>query len=327
MGSSLCPNINYRNQNRGIKSKYEFIQSSISYAVSRGRSQTVRSESGGRFERPTIYTQKIQPGTPVELPRGEGFWYYGNSHLMANETPIYGQTFTMRRSRIGGPGLVLRTRDQHQQGLQPILVNQSSPLPGLPHRRLETHSYVRIEKDQEQSGWVNPNDVRFSTALVMYGDKQPRETSLVGLTVGGMIVEDTEFDVIGETVGEGNSDTKNVHGMVHVGSMMKSDQFNHHHEHKTKKHPRRTLAIRFTCNLCDEHTFATVNPLAWKSGSVFAKCQGCGVVHKLKDHLRIFHEMAGPIFPPRDIRHTIPEVREALDRIAAKREGLENPME
>lgn len=30
--------------------------------------------------------------------------------------------------------------------------------------------------------------------------------------------------------------------------------------------------------------------------------QGCTAVHKLKDNLKIFHELAGPVFPPRDLR-------------------------
>lgn len=30
--------------------------------------------------------------------------------------------------------------------------------------------------------------------------------------------------------------------------------------------------------------------------------QGCTAVHKLKDNLRIFHELAGPVFPPRNLR-------------------------
>jgi hypothetical protein len=30
--------------------------------------------------------------------------------------------------------------------------------------------------------------------------------------------------------------------------------------------------------------------------------QGCTAVHKLRDNLRIFHELAGPVFPPRELR-------------------------
>jgi hypothetical protein len=33
-----------------------------------------------------------------------------------------------------------------------------------------------------------------------------------------------------------------------------------------------------------------------------AVLQGCTAVHKLKDNLKIFTELAGPVFPPRDLR-------------------------
>jgi hypothetical protein len=29
---------------------------------------------------------------------------------------------------------------------------------------------------------------------------------------------------------------------------------------------------------------------------VFARCGGCGVTHKLVDNLRLFHELAGPVY-------------------------------
>jgi hypothetical protein len=38
-------------------------------------------------------------------------------------------------------------------------------------------------------------------------------------------------------------------------------------------------------------------------------------VHKLRDNLKIFHELAGPVFPPRDLRSAY-LVQEILDRIA-----------
>lgn len=42
-------------------------------------------------------------------------------------------------------------------------------------------------------------------------------------------------------------------------------------------------------------------------------------MHKLKDNLKIFHELGGPVFPPRDLRGSFPAVKEILDRIEAKR--------
>ena len=39
--------------------------------------------------------------------------------------------------------------------------------------------------------------------------------------------------------------------------------------------------VRFTCNLCGEVSTKAVSPHAWASGSVFARCDGCRVIHKL----------------------------------------------
>jgi hypothetical protein len=60
--------------------------------------------------------------------------------------------------------------------------------------------------------------------------------------------------------------------------------------------PRRTSRIRFTCRRCGATTQRAVNPHAWRRGTVFATCGGCGVTHKLVDNLRLFHELDGPVF-------------------------------
>jgi hypothetical protein len=60
--------------------------------------------------------------------------------------------------------------------------------------------------------------------------------------------------------------------------------------------PRRTSRVRFTCRRCGATTQRPVNPHAWRRGTVFATCGGCGVTHKLVDNLRLFHELDGPVF-------------------------------
>lgn len=60
--------------------------------------------------------------------------------------------------------------------------------------------------------------------------------------------------------------------------------------------PRRTARIRFTCRRCGATTQRPVNPHAWRRGTVFATCGGCGVTHKLVDNLKLFHELSGPVF-------------------------------
>eukprot|EP00890_Picochlorum_soloecismus_P005849 jgi/Picsp_1/6265/NSC_03617-R1_protein len=83
-------------------------------------------------------------------------------------------------------------------------------------------------------------------------------------------------------------------------------------------HPRRTARLSFTCNLCGKRMkHVPVNPHAWKNGSVFCTCEGCRVVHKLKDNLEIFHEI-GDVFPPRNLRNDF-LVRDILSKI--KRNG------
>ena len=65
------------------------------------------------------------------------------------------------------------------------------------------------------------------------------------------------------------------------------------------RHPRRTRTLRWTCKLCDATTHSPVNPRAWAGGAVFATCGGCATIHKLRDNLGLFHELAGPVFPGR----------------------------
>ena len=80
------------------------------------------------------------------------------------------------------------------------------------------------------------------------------------------------------------------------------------------KSPRRTQRVSFTCNLCLERNLnRPVNPEAWKTGSVFVKCH-CGAVHKMKDNLKIFHELHGDVFPPVHQRESF-LIQEILDRI------------
>lgn len=61
--------------------------------------------------------------------------------------------------------------------------------------------------------------------------------------------------------------------------------------------PRRTRRLAWTCNLCGGREVSPVNPLAWEKGSVFIRCARCDVVHKVRDNLKIFHELAGQVYP------------------------------
>jgi hypothetical protein len=45
--------------------------------------------------------------------------------------------------------------------------------------------------------------------------------------------------------------------------------------------------VSFTCNRCGARNVHSVNPLAWRSGTVFIQCGGCKVKHKMVDHLNL----------------------------------------
>ncbi len=53
-----------------------------------------------------------------------------------------------------------------------------------------------------------------------------------------------------------------------------------------------------------------VNPHAWATGTVFGRCDGCQVIHKLTDNLELFHELSGALLedPSADLQSVkIPE--------------------
>ena len=58
------------------------------------------------------------------------------------------------------------------------------------------------------------------------------------------------------------------------------------------------LQVRYTCKLCGTTTTKAVNPHAWATGTVFGRCDGCQVIHKLTDNLELFHELSGPLLHP-----------------------------
>ena len=107
----------------------------------------------------------------------------------------------------------------------------------------------------------------------------------MGLALTGVVVIDTEFEILPPADAHllpllpPPVDTNTTcTGMVYIGTTAAND---------TSKHPRRTSRLRFTCNLCGECSEKAVNPLAWSKGSVFARCDGCSAVHKLKDNLKV----------------------------------------
>ncbi|XP_027097925.2 uncharacterized protein [Coffea arabica] len=56
------------------------------------------------------------------------------------------------------------------------------------------------------------------------------------------------------------------------------------------KLPRRSLLVKFTCNLCGSRSEKLVNRLAYERGTVFVQCSGCRQHHKLVDNLGLVVE-------------------------------------
>ena len=137
-----------------------------------------------------------------------------------------------------------------------------------------------------------------------------------GMVLSGVVVIDTEFEEIlpASPIPANSSCT----GIVYLGTSTTEEELLDDVV-ASGRHPRRTRRVKFSCNLCGETNFKNVNPQAWSKGSVFCRCEGCSAVHKLKDNLKIFHELRGPVFPPREMRDSFPAVKEILDRIEAKR--------
>lgn len=60
--------------------------------------------------------------------------------------------------------------------------------------------------------------------------------------------------------------------------------------------PRRTSKVKFTCNRCQTRNEKFVNPHAWNHGVVFCRCEGCKVIHLIRDQKGIFSCLKGPLF-------------------------------
>ncbi|CAL8096067.1 unnamed protein product [Prunus armeniaca] len=56
------------------------------------------------------------------------------------------------------------------------------------------------------------------------------------------------------------------------------------------KLPRRSLLVKFTCDLCGERTDRLVNRLAYERGLIYVQCAGCLKHHKLVDNLGLVVE-------------------------------------
>ncbi|KAI3437754.1 hypothetical protein D9Q98_000202 [Chlorella vulgaris] len=240
---------------------------------------TASHADGRPFDRPaTAATPETWSGAASPSAAtplpGGALWWH---HWNNTVDPLYGNNFVLQRPRVGGPGLVRAVQ-------QPKPVRQPAAAPAT----------AVVWKNPSAGGGLVLGSSLCSGSVVIDTDFEVLQpplapTMLPNTTCVGLVWQPAEGE-------EGTAE-------VEPGSLRRNS-----------KHPRRTQALRYTCNLCGEVNDAVVNPHAWTDGSVFARCQGCTAVHKLKDNLKIFTELAGPVFPPRDLRSNY-LVQEILDRI------------
>jgi hypothetical protein len=237
-----------------------------------------------RLTPPAAHYRRPQP---LQIPGDHGaYWWLGLS-TTHTPAPVYGDTFVIFRPRIGGEGLVVRPPQPPIQRYQP------PTRPCVPQPRL----------------LPGPASVEVSLACLPF--------------IGSAVIIDTEYEVVEGPEGDdadvqaaGGSFVAPRYGIVPVNAAKGAPAAS------GATHPRRTRAVSFRCNLCGEAQRKMVNPYAWRSGSVFARCTCCSAVHKLVDNLRIFHELGGDVFPPKHLRESV-LVQKVLDRIKERREKME----
>ncbi|KAK9808502.1 hypothetical protein WJX73_002082 [Symbiochloris irregularis] len=176
---------------------------------------------------------------------------------------VYGQNFVLQRPPRGGPGLVLSPRIHH---LQIIREGQTRNLTVL-------------------------DDAAHSTGIARLAGEQPWELSAADYCFSN--VEDALFSRPPHLLPAAQPETCTSTGIIPHPSFQSDPE---EQEQAARDHPRRKQRVRFTCNLCGEVNTKPVNPHAWNEGAVFARCEGCQVIHKLTDNLKLFHELKGPIY-------------------------------
>eukprot|EP00955_Chlamydomonas_euryale_P068882 360261-Chlamydomonas_euryale.AAC.3 len=66
--------------------------------------------------------------------------------------------------------------------------------------------------------------------------------------------------------------------------------------HNLPKPPNCHPQIGFTCKRCGARTYKPINPVSFEGGTLVVQCGKCECWHKIRDHLRLFHELLGDVF-------------------------------
>lgn len=202
--------------------------------------------------------------TPKELPGGT-FWL---SRESTNHDVVYGQNFIINRPKQGGPGLVVSD----------ACFDLDCTEKDERERQLTVHNPARSGPPALQGSLWDVLDI---TDYTLLGES--------GMLPGAR----TPFLLPGATATVSAPASSACTGLILHPSVERDPQ----EEAAPDKNPRRTKKVKFTCKMCETTSVKRVSPHGWTAGSVFAKCDGCGVVHKLVDNLKIFHEFKGPVFP------------------------------
>eukprot|EP01024_Parvocaulis_polyphysoides_P054720 TRINITY_DN553_c1_g2_i1.p1 TRINITY_DN553_c1_g2~~TRINITY_DN553_c1_g2_i1.p1 ORF type:complete len:314 (+),score=10.02 TRINITY_DN553_c1_g2_i1:141-944(+) len=174
---------------------------------------------------------------------------------------LYGRNFVIQREKIGGPGLVLYHR------------------PPPPLKKLYKRS---------QSTQVVVAPKVFTTPPTVFGENDLQITEYVLLQD-----EEQQISSQNDVVSIDRITTGMILHPLYSSQRTQNEEEKDDNLYETgSQSPRRTAKVRFTCNLCNAVNLKAVNPAAFKTGTIFAKCGKCGVTHKLIDNLNVVQEMA-----------------------------------
>ncbi|WIA44069.1 hypothetical protein OEZ86_010429 [Tetradesmus obliquus] len=223
--------------------------------------------------------------------------------------PVYGDSFIMSPASSQAGAFKQQQQKQHLQRhsyhQQQALVLQRSPPRGVAIRKPQPPTeIIPLPSDEvEVSIVVLPVEGK-SLGIVPF--KQMLQQDSNGSDSWGLQEQDVEFPASNEgsnCLAIVPRDGSTMLGVVLGSALRRRDDDlqlpvddEAVYETFNTKHKRRTMKIKFTCKRCGATTIKPVNPHAWTSGTVFAKCGCCNITHKLIDNLKLFHELSGPVF-------------------------------
>lgn len=194
----------------------------------------------------------------LELPHGV-LWCQDRQPNVHNRKVLHGPDFVLQRQPSERPGIVLSQRLSSMQ-------------------LVDTAERERVQ-------------------IAMY--KSAHEETGLQLVISDMFTYDlTDYSLLEESEPADTADCITFPPTACTGIVVRSNGQQRKQQASDQvltSHSRRTKAVRYTCKLCGTTTTKAVNPHAWATGTVFGRCDGCQVIHKLTDNLELFHELSGSV--------------------------------